>query len=117
MGQIKILVVGAFPPANSRIVGGIVTICKLLIESDFRDYFDLILIDSTQKSNPPPQLSIRLFYALRRLFAFISVLVRDKPDSVLLFTAVGASVVEKGTMAWLARLQNRPVFLFLVVRR
>lgn len=112
MGKQKLLIVGAFPPADSLIVGGIVTICRTLMDSDFPSYFDLFLIDSTQKTNPPPRFVIRSLFAMVRYFRYLRALVFEKPDSVLLFTSVGASVVEKGTMAWLARLRKCPVFLF-----
>lgn len=108
----KLLIVGAFPPDDSPIIGGIVTTCRILINSDFPNHFDLVLIDSTQKSNPPPRFVIRLFSAMQRTIVYLTALFREKPDAVLLFTAVGASVVEKGTMAWLARFKKRPVFLF-----
>jgi len=42
------------------------------------------------------------------MFLFFS----EKPNAVLLFTAVGASVLEKGAMAWVARTKPIPVFLF-----
>lgn len=112
MKRTKVLIVGAFPAVHSSIVGGIVTTCRLLISSDFRNQFELTLIDSTQRSNPPPRLIIRLFFAMRRTFGYLIALVREKPDAVLLFTAVGASVVEKGAMAWMARIKKRPVLLF-----
>lgn len=108
----KLLIVGGFPPADTEIFGGIVTTCKTLLESSFQDNFDLILIDSTQISNPPPHLAVRLLIAVRRFFRFTISLFSERPDAVLLFTAIGASVLEKGAMAWLARTKSIPVFLF-----
>jgi glycosyltransferase involved in cell wall biosynthesis len=112
MAKPKLLIVGAFPSSDSSIVGGIVTTCRLLIESDFPNYFDLILIDSTQRSNPPPNFYLRLLLAIGRTYRFFLALVFKQPDAVILFTAVGASVAEKGFMAWIARLTKIPVFLF-----
>jgi len=112
MSKYKLLIVGAFPSEDSSIIGGILTSCRLLMASDLPNYFDLVLIDSTQKSNPAPRYVIRLFFAIQRTLGYFSALLREKPDAVLLFTSVGASVVEKGTMAWLARSKKRPVFLF-----
>jgi len=108
----RLLIVGAFPGPGSMIVGGIVTTCKTLLESEFPRNFDLILIDSTQISNPPPGLVLRLFKALQRIFKYCSSLLLKRPDAVLLFTAIGASVAEKGLMAWAAKLSRIPVFLF-----
>jgi glycosyltransferase involved in cell wall biosynthesis len=108
----RVLIVGAFPGPGSTIVGGIVTTCKTLLESEFPRNFDLILIDSTQTSNPPPGLVLRLFKALQRVFKYCSSLLLKRPDAVLLFTAIGASVAEKGLMAWIARLMNIPALMF-----
>ena len=108
----KLLIVGAFPPAGSKIYGGIVTTCRTLLDSSFAENFDLILIDSTQISNPPPNLGVRLVLAIKRFFRFMFLFFSEKPNAVLLFTAVGASVLEKGAMAWVARTKTIPVFLF-----
>lgn len=112
MTKPKLLIVGAFPRENSPIVGGIVTTCRVLIDSDFPKHFDLILIDSTQKNNPPTAFFARLLAAMWRTLRYCVVLVRERPDAVLLFTSLGASVLEKGAMAWMARFKKRPVFLF-----
>jgi len=50
--------------------------------------------------------------ALRRLVRYMISFERRKPDCVLLFVAVGASVAEKGVMAWYARLRGVPAILF-----
>jgi len=108
----KILVVGAFPPPNSLIVGGIVTTCKGLLAPKFSNQFILTLIDSTQRSNPPPIFLLRFVFAMRRIIKYIIKLLVKQPDAVLLFTSLNASVAEKGLMAWLARLKRTPVLLF-----
>ena len=43
---------------------------------------------------------------------FIRRFERRRPDAVLLFVAVGASIVEKGAMAWYARLRGVPAIMF-----
>ncbi len=106
------LIVGAFPPPNMHIYGGIVTSCRTLLSSSFADHFDLVLIDSTQISNPPPPVGVRGILAFRRFCKFCKILFSTNLDGVLLFTAVGFSVVEKGAMAWLARSKRIPIFLF-----
>jgi glycosyltransferase involved in cell wall biosynthesis len=108
----KILIVGAFPKANIQIFGGIITTCRILLNSPFSDHYELVLIDSTQISNPPPSISVRSFLAFKRFLRFFKVFFSVNPDAVLLFTAVGASVIEKGAMAWVARLGRIPIFLF-----
>ena len=62
----KVLIVGGFPSKDSEIFGGIVTSCLTLIGSSFSDKFEVITVDSTQKSNPIPHFSIRLLLAGKR---------------------------------------------------
>lgn len=108
----KVLIVGAFPPTELAIFGGMVTSCRALLDSTFSQRFDLILIDSTQTSNPPPGIFVRGFIALHRFARFIRKLNTCRPNVVVLFTAVGASVLEKGCMAWISRFFAIPVMIF-----
>jgi glycosyltransferase involved in cell wall biosynthesis len=108
----RVLFVGAFPPPGSKIVGGMVTSCAALLASSFAARLDLELLDSTQISNPPPRLLERLLRAVRRCARFIACFERRRPQVVLLFVAVGASIVEKGAMAWYARLRGVPAVMF-----
>jgi glycosyltransferase involved in cell wall biosynthesis len=108
----RLLFVGAFPPPGRNIFGGHVTACRTLLESSFPRHFELDLIDSTQISNPPPTLLTRLFIAAFRSCRFLWRIERRRPDVVLLFFAIGASVIEKCTMAWYARLRGVPAVLF-----
>ena len=108
----RVLFVGAFPPPGGTILGGMVTSCRILLSSSFPSRLDLDLLDSTQISNPPPEFAVRLVRAARRFVHFIARFERRRPDAVLLFVAVGASIVEKGAMAWYARLRGVPVIMF-----
>ncbi|MDI9244998.1 glycosyltransferase family 4 protein [Marinobacter sp. CHS3-4] len=108
----KLLFVGAFPPPHRHVFGGNVTACRALLTSTLPRRVDLELIDSTQLSNPPPALPVRLLLAARRFLIFLVRFERTKPDVVLLFTSVGASVIEKGSMAWYAKLRRVPSLLF-----
>ncbi len=108
----RVLFVGAFPPPGGTILGGMVTSCRILLSSSFPSLLDLDLLDSTQISNPPPKLVVRLVRAASRFVRFIDRFERRRPDAVLLFVAVGASIVEKGAMAWYARLRGVPVIMF-----
>jgi glycosyltransferase involved in cell wall biosynthesis len=107
-----ILIVGAFPPSRLDIFGGIVTTCTNLVESSFADRFDLVLVDSTQRSNPPPGILLRFFFAVRRSGRYCRVLLRCRPNAVVLFCSVGASLVEKAAMAVLARFLGIPALIF-----
>ena len=88
------------------------TTCLTLLNSSFSDHYELVLIDSTQISNPPPSIFVRFLFALMRFIKFLKTFFSVKPDAVLLFTSVGASVMEKSAMAWAARLKPIPIFLF-----
>lgn len=83
------------------------------MQSSLPQRADLDLIDTTQASNPPPSIGLRFMLAARRFGKFIRHFERQRPDFVLLFAAVGASLVEKGIMAWYARLRGVPAALFL----
>jgi glycosyltransferase involved in cell wall biosynthesis len=111
-GRPRVLFVGAFPPPGAMILGGMVTSCGILLQSSFPTCVDLELLDSTQISNPPPPFARRLLRAAGRCARFIARFERRRPDAVLLFVAVGASLVEKGAMAWYARLRGVPVLMF-----
>ncbi len=107
----RLLFVGAFPPFDREVFGGQVTACRSLLQSSLPLRFDLDLIDSTQIANPPPALPIRLLLALRRFARFARAFERRRPDAVLLFVAVGMSLVEKGLMAWYARFRGVPALM------
>lgn len=108
----KLLIVGAFPPQDSQIYGGIVTTCNSLLNPEFSEQFELLLIDSTQRSNPPPNFFVRSIFALVRFTKYLYRLVAASPDAVLLFAATGASLFEKSVMARIARSRRIPAFLF-----
>lgn len=108
----KVMIVGGFPSSTSKIFGGIVTSCKLLLDSSLKEHFSLVLIDTTQVSNPPPKLLVRLRLAISRFFYFVKQVWIVRPQAVLLFTSKGASLAEKGTMAWVARFLGVPSLIF-----
>lgn len=108
----RVLFVGAFPPADRKVFGGMVTSCRALLRSSLPEHLDLDLLDTTQASHPPPPLHVRALLAVKRFAIFVVRFSRQRPDAVLLFTSVGASVVEKGAMAWYARLHGVPALTF-----
>lgn len=109
---LKLLIVGSFLAEEKRVFGGIARSCQTLMQSTFSKRFTIIPVDSTQISNPPPGLLIRSVLALRRLAIFIGLLIRHRPDGVLLFTAVGVSFIEKSLMAWVSRIFGCTSFIF-----
>lgn len=108
----RLLLVGAFPPPDTRIFGGIISACAALLASSMPSRVAMDLIDSTQISNPPPRAPVRLALAVRRVGAYLRRLLFRRPDVVMLFASSGASLVEKGAMAWAARLVGVPAMLF-----
>ena len=107
----KILIVGAFPPQNSKIVGGQLTACKTLINSQLSEIFNIITVDSTQKTNPPQSFNIRLILAIFRFSKWFFMLIKHRPKAVLLFFASGASAVEKGLMVKVCNILKIPVII------
>jgi glycosyltransferase involved in cell wall biosynthesis len=108
----KVLIVGGFPSTDSKIYGGIVTSCRALLDSSFSLKFDVITLDSTQKSNPIPSLLVRLIFAAKRTTYYLFQLLFSRPKVVILFPAIGASLFEKGVMSWLAFFLRIPVLMF-----
>ena len=108
----KVLIVGGFPKSGKRIFGGIVTSCKVLLNSSFSTRFNVKTIDSTQKSNPMPNIVIRLFYAMVRTLFFSIKLIYDRPHVIILFASIKTSIIEKGLMSWLAFFLRIPVLMF-----
>lgn len=101
----KVLFVGSFiEKAKDGSVGGQMYACRSLISSSLSEEFNWILLDTTGKSVPPPPLYHRLFSAIIRTLKFLYLLVFRRPDSVLIFSANGPSVYEKGFMIILAKL-------------
>jgi hypothetical protein len=111
----KVLIVGAFPPPEIKIFGGHVTSCRSILDSSFARQFELLLVDSTQISNPAPGVALRGLLALQRFLIFLLKMISQKPQVVILFTAVGASVLEKGVMEWVSRSFHIPVLILLAV--
>lgn len=108
----KVLIVGGFPRRERSIIGGVVTSSAALLNSDLARRFSLILLDTSQRSHPPPHLMRRLAYATVRLIRFVGLLIRQRPAVVLLFVTNGASLLEKGLMARLARLCRAEALMF-----
>lgn len=101
----RVLFVGSFiASGKDGSVGGQMFACKSLLSSSLSDDIDWILLDTTGKSVPPPPIYERFFMAIVRMFKFIYLLVFRSPDSVLIFSANGPSVYEKGCMIIIAKL-------------
>jgi glycosyltransferase involved in cell wall biosynthesis len=110
-GKIKtlkkdLIIVGAFPNKGSTIVGGVVFNCKVLLDYGPFEKFNIIPFDSTQKTNPPPNIIIRLFYSIARFFEFILFTYKHQQSCILVMAALQASWIEKLFMCGVGRLFN-----------
>lgn len=104
----RVLFVGSFlDKAKDGSVGGQMYACKSLVGSELSNDVEWILLDTTGKSVPPPPIYSRLFSAIKRIFKFIYLLIFQSPSSVLIFSANGPSVYEKGFMIVIAKLLGK----------
>ena len=96
----KVLFVGSFKDkAKDGSVGGQMYASKSLISSDLSQEIDWILLDTTGESVPPPPVYVRIFFAAKRTLTFLFLILLNRPDSVLIFSANSPSIYEKGFMA------------------
>jgi glycosyltransferase involved in cell wall biosynthesis len=97
-----IIFVGAFSAAPA-LYGGQLSACRSLMLTDFSRVLEVVTIDSTQTSIPPPSFARRFFAAAARFVRFNAAIARHRPVATLIFLADGASFVEKGILAVVAR--------------
>ena len=110
--KVSLLFVGAFPPPEKVVFGGNITACKALLDAGLAEYVDLILLDSTQHSVPPPSWGRRLLYSLPRILRYLRLVVRYRPDSILIFASTGFSFLEKSLLAALGYFWHSRVLVF-----
>lgn len=111
----QLLFVGAFPSVlPDAVAGGQLTLCATILASPVGERFDIITLDSTQRSVPPPKLFLRLILSCRRLIRFVLMVVRPEVDGVLVMGAGRASGVEKTAMILIAKLFGRRTGFYLV---
>ena len=109
----KILIVGSFPKTNDKnIYGGQMTACNALINSSFVKDFDVLKLNSSHFTNPPPNFYKRSYLAIIRIIKFIYKLNINKPDIILLFIADQLSAYEKGLMILITKFHKKSVMVF-----
>tara|TARA_B100000963_G_scaffold137846_1_gene119942 strand:+ start:21383 stop:22480 length:1098 start_codon:yes stop_codon:yes gene_type:complete len=108
----KLLIIGAFPSVNNKVYGGVLKSCQILMESVLPEKFNIITLDSTQKSNPAPNFSIRAFYSFVRLFKLMKILLVQRPKVTLIFTSDGFSALEKGLMILICKKLKSKTLIF-----
>jgi len=107
-----LVIVGSFLAEEKGVYGGVARSCQTLMQSSFADRFNIITVDSTQISNPPPGTFKRFLLAVKRMYVFLTQVIKHKPDALVLFASVGLSFVEKSVMAWLGRALGCHTFIF-----
>ncbi|MEP7106933.1 MAG: glycosyltransferase family 4 protein [Ferruginibacter sp.] len=101
----KVLFVGSFKEfAKDGSVGGQMFASRTLINSDLKNEFEFLLIDSTSDSVPAPPVYKRFGKVIGRFLKLIRHLVIDRPDSVLIFSSARLSLLEKGLMALVSKI-------------
>jgi len=106
----NVLFVGAFNNNNKDgSTGGQLYACLSLINSDLKNEFNFIKIDSTSTTVPVPNLIVRAFKALLRLIKFLAAILFKEINSVLIFSADSFSFIEKGLMVFIARCFSKKV--------
>ncbi len=89
----KCLIVGAYPKAP--IFGGFVRDCEMLKLSNLYTDYEVIEFDSSQRSNPPPKLPIRMFFAVFRIIRLFKVILTNKFSVAVILFPSGLGAWEK----------------------
>jgi glycosyltransferase involved in cell wall biosynthesis len=110
--KLRMLIVGAFPAQMIREHGGILTSCRVLLASTLPQRMDLILVDSSSPTVPPPPYLNRLLRAGVRVIVTLKHCLGARPDVMLLFASPGASFVEKTIMAGIGRMLGTKTLMF-----
>ncbi len=102
------LFLGGFSVAKDGTEGGQVFACRSLVASPLSNHVEWKLVDSTQRSLPPPGILIRAFDAATRLSKCLFHLFFSRIDAVLVFTNFSwLSMLEKGLVCILAGLMRK----------
>lgn len=108
----RVLFVGAFQtPPGSTVRGGQLAACRAIIASPLSERVEWILLETVMESIPPPPVWRRARAAGLRCLKFLRHLITGSVDAALIFTGDGLSLLEKGTMALMARLFGKRVVL------
>ena len=108
----KLLIVGAFPSGSKKIYGGIFNSCRIILNSILAHKFNILTIDSSQSSNPPPNIFIKFLLAIKKISLLIYKLIFERPKAALIFTSDGLSALEKGLMCLICSFFKCKVMIF-----
>jgi glycosyltransferase involved in cell wall biosynthesis len=110
MKKKNILFVGAFNNnTKDKSTGGQLFACMSLIESDLKNKFNFITIDTTSDTVPAPPVYKRIPKVISRLNKFIFAITFKKIDKILIFSSAKLSFVEKGLMTIIGKILLKKV--------
>ena len=108
----QILFVGGFGKSGDGTQGGQVFACQSLLQSPLSDRISWQLIDSTQRSEPPPGILVRIWDAAVRCVRVSFALIFKRVDTILIFSSLlPLSIAEKGLFCILGRVMRKRVVL------
>jgi glycosyltransferase involved in cell wall biosynthesis len=106
--RLVVLFVGGFRVPKSGTEGGQVFASRSLVDSPLKEHIRWILVDTTQRSEPPPGMLIRLFDAARRMLQVVWRLAFYRVDVVLTFSNfMPLSILEKGSYCLMGRMLGK----------
>ena len=111
--KLQVVFIGSFrSSADDGTVGGQGFACQSLVNSYLTNDIDWLLIDTTQKAQPPPSMTKRTWYASLRVVKLLEYLLLSKVDTLLIFSSYSiASFAEKGLIAIIGALFRKRVVL------
>ena len=113
MEKKNIIFIGGFNKRNTKdIIGGQLFACKSILESNLSKKNNFIKICSTQRSIPPPNILIRIYDSLIRVFTLFRILISNKINIALIFTSDGLGFIEKGIMVIICKKFNIKTILY-----
>lgn len=115
MANQRIIIVGGFVAAAiDNTTGGLGFACRSLVASRLSRSVTWLQIENTMRSQPPPGVAIRSWDAAGRVALLARYLATGRVDGFFAFTPYAAtSLLEKGTMALMAKAAGKRVVLSL----
>ena len=109
----NVLFFGSFNKRNTKnLIGGQLFACSSILNSSLSKKYNFINLCTSQRSIPPPNIFIRIYDSLLRIFKLLKILIFKKVDIALIFTTSGLGFFEKGLMVQVCKKFNVKTVLF-----
>lgn len=106
----RMVFVGSFVKVADGTLGGQAFACETLLESEISNHVQWVKLDSTQRSQPPPGLLTRAWYAAIRILTCFKHVILSRIDGALVFSPfTPSSLLEKLMMCAIFRLFRKHV--------